>query len=87
MSHICSKECGKGILKQDLYVKRCFVLNVLTHVEKSFGAGTKPCLVLLALALVCNFYLLRMFIIWSYKAQAFKVHKLLYFLFQQGLFL
>ena len=26
-------------------------------IKKSFGAGTKQCVVLLALALVCNFYL------------------------------
>ena len=44
-----------------------FVCNALTHVE------TSRLVVLLALAFVCNFCLLRTFINWSKEVQAFKV--------------
>ena len=47
-----------------------------TRIKKLFGGGTKRWVVLLALASVCNFYLLRTFIIWSFKAQAFKALQL-----------
>ena len=47
--------------------------NAHGHVVKMpFGAGTKHYVAVLALAMVYNFYLLRMFIIWSNEAQAFK---------------
>ena len=44
-------------------------------------AGTKRCMVLLALALVFNFISTKKFINWSNKAQAFKAHQLWHFLF------
>ena len=58
-----------------------WALRACTGSKKPSGAGTKQCAVLLALALVCNFYLLEMFIIWSYKMQAFHARKLWHFLF------
>ena len=47
-------------------------------VKKPFGAGTRQCMALLALALVCSFYQLQLgrFIIWNIKALAFKAHQL-----------
>ena len=44
--------------------------------EESLGTGTKHCMAILTFALVGIFYLLRTFIIWSIKAQAFKAHQL-----------
>ena len=48
--------------------------------KKPFGAGTKRYVALLALSLVCYFYLLRTFITWSNQAQAFRARKLWHFL-------
>ena len=43
------------------------------HVVKMpFGAGTRQYVAVLPYASVYNFYLLRMFIIWSNEAQVFK---------------
>ena len=47
--------------------------NAHGHVVKMpFGAGTKAYVAVQAKALVYNFYLPRMFFIWSIEAQAFK---------------
>ena len=55
--------------------------NALAHVEKSRGAGTKRCEVLLALALVCSFYLLRKFVTWSNEVQELIACQIWHFLF------
>ena len=46
-----------------------------------FGAGTERYVARLALAWVCYFYLLRMFITWNNEAQALQARKLWHFLF------
>ena len=51
----------------------------LVHVEKALSADIERYVYLLALALVCNFYLLRMFVNWSNKVQAFKACQLWHF--------
>ena len=72
--------CERFLKKYSLG-KVVFVRYARTCIKKPFGAGTKRCTVLLALPLVCNFYLLRMFIIWRNKMQAFHARKLWHFLF------
>ena len=59
--------------------------NVLTHVVKScsVGAGAKRCVVLQASTLVCNFYLLRMFVTGSNEVQAFEASQLGHFYFNK----
>ena len=38
--------------------------------KKAVWSATKRCMIQLALALVCNFYLIRTFVNWNIKAQA-----------------
>ena len=61
VSNTCIKEC----VKEGTFIRYGWfcALRARTGSKKPFGAGTKRCAVLLALALVCNFYLVRMFII------------------------
>ena len=77
------KNVGEDCCNNFHMVKFFSCITCSHMLKKPFGASTKRCMVLLALALVCKFYLLITFVSWSNKAQVFKVHQFGHFYFNK----